>query len=331
MVDFNPDGRDSDRGHGRQEAGHAGRDPDGQGYQSGAVEAGGVPVGAFLDIQAGQVEPRPAEEEIVGDEDAADRAEQRGIGDEPGVNIAGGVREQLPGLDQNANDARNQAAGAERNSPRPEVGEVVRRADHVGRQVRGQRRQAQGEQGHDQDHGVGELCHQHHRVPDFLAVNDDRRRRDGHAAEGVQPHGRRQPDSLADDLVALRIGVAAEVRNVERQGRPEPDHRRQGGEEELPKLPGPRPSRRELRGLRENRTKAAGCLVGPRQQGEAHEDEQQGLDVQQEADRLDAPVDDRHVDGPEEEEARELGHVDAEGPNRGQVSPTGQVKGEDLV
>src|ERR1700733_2231145 len=56
MVDVNPDGRDLNRGHRRQETGHTGRDPRRQGDQGKGVEAGAVPVGAFLDIQAGQVE-----------------------------------------------------------------------------------------------------------------------------------------------------------------------------------------------------------------------------------------------------------------------------------
>src|SRR5437764_15304175 len=55
-----------------------------------------------------------------------------------------------------------------------------------------------------------------------------------YADEGIQCHRRRQTQSLAQYLVALRVGIAREVGNVERQGRPVADVRGQGREEKRP-------------------------------------------------------------------------------------------------
>ncbi len=200
-----------------------------------------------------------------------------------------------------------------RDPPRPEVGEVVGRADHVGGDVRRQRRQAERDQRHDQHDRVLEQRDQEHRVPELLllfgrqvGVDDEGGRRDGHADEREQAHRRRQAQRLAERLVALRVGVAAEVGDVQRQRRPEADVGRQGREEEGPELARLRPAGRELRGLRQHRPEAAGPPVGPGQQRQAQHDQQRRLDVQQDADRLDALVDHQHVDRPEGQEAGQL-------------------------
>ena len=65
------------------------------------------------------------------------------------------------------------------------------------------------------------------RIPDRLAVDDGRRAGDGDADERKQRHRRRQAERLAEHLVALRVGVAAEVGDVERQRGPEADVGRQ--------------------------------------------------------------------------------------------------------
>ncbi|MNF66433.1 hypothetical protein D3C84_482240 [compost metagenome] len=52
-----------------------------------------------------------------------------------------------------------------------------------------------------------------------------------HAQCGEQEHGQRQTDDLPDNLVLLAFGIAAEVRDVQRQGCPEADHGGQPGEE----------------------------------------------------------------------------------------------------
>ena len=52
------------------------------------IEAAGIPVGSILAIEAGQVEARAADEEIVGDQDAAHRTEKTRVCNEPGENVA---------------------------------------------------------------------------------------------------------------------------------------------------------------------------------------------------------------------------------------------------
>ena len=117
----------------------------------------------------------------------------------------------------------------------------------------------------DQHNGLRELRQQLDRVPDRLAVDDDRRRGDGHADERVQPHRRRQAERLAEDLVALRVGIAAEVGDVQRQRRPEADVGRQGREEERSQnWPCFGPPGGELRRLREHRPEAARLRSRPR-------------------------------------------------------------------
>ena len=90
---------------------------------------------------------------------------------------------------------------------RPQVGEVVGRADDVGRDVGRQRGEARARPcATDSTTGCWNLVEQLDRVPDRLAVDDDGGRGHGHADEGVEPHRQRQAQRLAQDLVALRTG-----------------------------------------------------------------------------------------------------------------------------
>jgi hypothetical protein len=59
------------------------------------------------------------------------------------------VLHQPPRLDDNADHSGNQRPDAKGDAARPEVGEVVGRADHVGGQVGRQRRQAEPDQSHE--------------------------------------------------------------------------------------------------------------------------------------------------------------------------------------
>ncbi len=74
-----------------------------------------------------QVEPRPAHQEVVRDEDAAHRAEQRRVSDEPLEDVAGRVLHQPPRLDHDADHPGDQRPDTEGDAALPEVGEFVGR------------------------------------------------------------------------------------------------------------------------------------------------------------------------------------------------------------
>ena len=95
----------------------------------------------------------------------------------------------------------------------------------------------EGKHRHHQHDGVGKFAEHHDRVPFGRPVDHRRRTGHRHADEREQGHGGRQAQGLAQHLVALRIGVAAEVGDVQRQRGPEAHVRRQGREEERPELP----------------------------------------------------------------------------------------------
>ena len=59
-------------------------------------------------IESLQIEPRPADHVVVGDQDAPHRAQQRGIGDQPFENVSRRIGDQLPGLDQDSQHAGDQ-------------------------------------------------------------------------------------------------------------------------------------------------------------------------------------------------------------------------------
>ena len=98
------------------------------------------------------------------------------------------------------------------------------------------------------------------------AVNDGRGRRDRDADERIQRHRQRQAERLADDLVALRFGVAREIGNVQRERRPKTDHARERGKEISPELSGLAAGPRQMRRLRQDRPETARLAVRPPQQ-----------------------------------------------------------------
>ena len=148
------------------------------------------------------------------------------------------------------------------------------------------------------------------RVPDGLAVDDGGRAGDRHADEAVEGHRGGEAEGLSQHLIALGAGVAGEVRDVERERGPEADHAGEGGDEEFVELTGLGLAGGEGARLGEDRAETARRAVGPDEQRQAKEDEQRGLDGKQEADAVDAPVDDEDVDRPEAQEADELRGVD---------------------
>src|SRR6476620_49827 len=110
------------------------------------------------------------------------------------------------------------------------------------------------------------------------------------AYERVERHRQRQTHRLPDDLVALTFGVAGEIGDVERERGPEPDHARQGREEEGPELSGLRLAGIKRRGVGQERAEATGVAVGAPEQKETEGEEQRGLDIQEQTDRFDALV-----------------------------------------
>ena len=77
-------------------------------------------------------------------------------------------------------------------------------------------------------------------------------------------HRRRQAERLAEHLVALRAGVAAEVRDVQRQRRPEADVAGERREEEAPELARLRLPGSNCEGCESIVAEAARRAVGPR-------------------------------------------------------------------
>ena len=102
-----------------------------------------------------------------------------------------------------------------------------------------------------------------------------------------------------------------------------------GGEEERPEPAGLGLAGGEGRGGGEHRPEAAGRVVRPRQEDQAQDDQQRGLDVQEEPDRVDPAPDHRHVDQPEPEEAAQLRRVDPQVPRSASrsSSPAGRSPG----
>ncbi len=72
-----------------------------------------------------------ADEEVIGNHHAGDGAEQAGVADEPAENVGAEIAQQFPGHHEDADDAGDEAAGAERDQARIEVGEIVRGRDDV--------------------------------------------------------------------------------------------------------------------------------------------------------------------------------------------------------
>ena len=77
-------------------------------------------IGPEVELKRVHVEPRPADQVVVGDQHAPDGTQERRVPDQPLEDVAGRVGDQLPGLDQDADHAGDQAAGAERDPTRPE-------------------------------------------------------------------------------------------------------------------------------------------------------------------------------------------------------------------
>ena len=148
-----------------------------------------------------------------------------------------------------------------------------------------------------------ELADELHRIPDRLAVDDRRRARDHHAHRRKQRHRRRQRHDLADDLLALAAAEAREVRHVERERRPEADHRGQRRHEHRPEFA----KRLELARLREQRAEAVRLRDRPPEQHGGHDEHERRRPVLDLAQQIHAAIDDEDVQPPEQQERQPLG------------------------
>lgn len=151
------------------------------------------------------------------------------------------------------------------------------------------------------------------RVPDGFLEDDGGGRGDGDADECVERHGRWQADGLAENLIALGFGVTGEIGDVERKSRPEADHASERGDEIFPKLAIFRLAGIEGGRLGKHGAETARGAVGPAEQQEAEHDEERSFEAEQQANGIDALVDDPHVDAPKKHEAEELREGDAKG------------------
>ena len=261
--------------------------------------------------QRGHIQLGSADQEIVGQHDAGDRPQQRRITDQPGEDVGAGRLQQLPREDGDADAGGDVAAHAKGDLLRRQIRETVGRGHDVGGEVGRQRGQQQGQQGH-HDRRSAHAPGQRHRIPDRFAIDDHRRRGHGDADKSQQGHWQRQSQRLTDDLVALALGIAGEVRNVQRQRGPEADHGRQRGPEHRGKLACAVAAFGKAGGRGQHRPEAIGLHIGPAQQRQTHQDQQGCRQQFQPADRLGAVADEHHVQRPEGQETQGLTQIDAE-------------------
>src|SRR6516225_10815269 len=102
------------------------------------------------------------------------------------------------------------------------------------------------------------------RVPNRLAVEDCRGRGDGDADERIKRHGSGEAQRLTQHLLPLALGVAGEVRNVERHRGPESDYTGERWNEEGKELF----EGFELRRHGEYGAEAASLGIGPAEQAQ---------------------------------------------------------------
>src|SRR5215510_1898756 len=89
VVQAGPGGWYLHRRHGGEEPGQTGSDTGGEGDEGGNVKAPAIPVGPALAVQARQVQARVADEDVIGNEHAADGAQERRIRDQPLEDVYG--------------------------------------------------------------------------------------------------------------------------------------------------------------------------------------------------------------------------------------------------
>src|ERR1700752_1853510 len=137
-----------------------------------------------------------ANDEVVANQDARDRAEKSGITDKPDENIASVACHYFPGLHGNTDEAGYQATGAKADASRRKIGEIVGGGDHVCGDVDVERGHEQGEHGGHDSERMAEAREAPDRIPERLTEDDERSRRYGDADEGVKGHRGGQAERL---------------------------------------------------------------------------------------------------------------------------------------
>src|SRR3979490_1416204 len=240
-----------------------------------------------------------AHDEVIADENAGDGAEKTGVADEPAEDVAAVVGHQLPGLHDDAHGAGDQAAGAETDAPRREIGKIVRRGNDVGSDVDVERGHEQRD--HRQDHrpGIAEAREDRNRIPQGLAKNNQGGGGDGNAYERVKGHRCGEAERLADDLIALAASVAREIGNVQRDGGTETDHAGERRDEDTEELA----EGLKLRRRGEHRAEAAGFAARPEKESKSDEEQERSGNALQEANGFKAAENYEHIQKPEKEKA----------------------------
>src|SRR5918998_6082859 len=200
------------------------------------VPAARVRVLAVHLVELGQVELPAAYDPVVHDHHRPDGPEEAAVADEPGKDVGADGLEDQPGKKNHADDGGDDAAGPERDIPGRQVREVERGRDHVRGHVRGYLGYRDNEHGEDEEKRdtAREPRDENDRVPDSFPEDHDGRRRDRDPDKRKGRHGERKPEGLPDNLGALGLRVAGEVRDVEGERYPVPHVRRQGREEQRP-------------------------------------------------------------------------------------------------
>jgi hypothetical protein len=285
-----------------------------------AAKRGGrnrAPVPALIhavdEIQILESQFAPANQPVIGDQHAGYRPEAARVPQQPREDVARRIGEQLPRLNQDTENPGDQSAGLEADEARKRVGEIVRRRHDVGGDVDGDGRDDDGEHRDGDDHRRAELADELHRIPDRFAVDDRGRAGDHHSHRGEQRHRRRQRHDLTNDLLALAAPKAREVGHVERQRRPESDHRRQRRHEDGPELR----ERLKLSGMREQRAEPVGPRDRPPQEHAGHDQHERRGPVLDMAQQIHAAIDDGDVEPPEQQERQ---------PSRGCVPAEARAK-----
>src|SRR5205807_449862 len=129
-------------------------------------------------------------------------------------------------------------------------------------------------------------------IPERLTKNDHGGRCDGDADERVESHSGGKPESLADDLIALAVGVTGEIRNVQRDGGPETDDAGERRDKEAEEFA----EGLKFRGRGEHGAETASFRAGPEEKRQSDEEQERSGDALQEANRFDAAKNDQHVD-----------------------------------
>src|SRR5215203_815821 len=195
-----------------------------------------VRVAAVHLVEFGEVELSSAHDPVVNYHHGPDGPEEAAVANEPGEDVGAGGLEDQPGKREHTDYGGDHATCPERDVLGRQVREIEGGRDHVSRHVRRDLGYRDYEHGEDKQGGdiAGKSRDEGDRGPDRLVEDDDGRRRDRDPDKGEGRHRERESKGLPDDLRALGLRVAGEVRNVEGERDPVTYVRREAGPEERP-------------------------------------------------------------------------------------------------